>query len=145
MLEPPISNLGIRGIRKASQCVGQWPNLMKTEVLRRACFNAFVFIDATGGTGGGLFRFMYSRFLQEASAITREKRLSDLSEQMRQLGDDWQRIAATFRQAYEASARAQHLIHCSALLRAVAERENGVWKRLQELAGHRQNSKRRSS
>ena len=37
--------------------------------LRFALFNAYVFISPVGGTGGGAFRYMFSRFLREAADI----------------------------------------------------------------------------
>ncbi|MFQ5810271.1 MAG: BtrH N-terminal domain-containing protein, partial [Armatimonadota bacterium] len=52
MLEPPITNIGVKGIRKAADRVLKWPGIMDDDQLRWACFNTFIFIDATGGTGG---------------------------------------------------------------------------------------------
>jgi hypothetical protein len=59
MLEPPITNLGVQGIRKAVERTLKWPEVMDEGQLRYACFNIFIFIDAQGGTGGGIFRYMY--------------------------------------------------------------------------------------
>ncbi|MDM8008495.1 MAG: BtrH N-terminal domain-containing protein [Phycisphaerae bacterium] len=134
MLEPPISNLGVPGIRKAGTRVAQWATLMQPEPLRYACFNAFVFIDATGGTGGGIFRYMYGRFLEEAAAITGEGRLLEVSHGMRETGDDWQEIAGSFHKAYAAQSSGSHLSRCAAGLVAVAQREQGLWTQLRELS-----------
>ena len=68
MLYPPISNLGIRGIRRSAQEILKWKTLFSDKELRMSLFNIYIFIEI-GGTGGGCFRYMYSRFLREASGI----------------------------------------------------------------------------
>ena len=70
MLEPPIRNIGVKGIRKAAQMVPKWPEKLDADELRFALFNAYIFISPVGGTGGGCFRYMFSRFLREAAEIT---------------------------------------------------------------------------
>ena len=60
---------------------------MEEEKARWACFNAFIFIDATGGTGGGIFRYMYSRFLKEAAEICDNNRLADIGDDLQLIGD----------------------------------------------------------
>jgi len=60
MLEPPISNVGVKGIRKAAKLVPQWPDKLDADELRGAMFNAYIFICPEGGTGGGCFRYMFS-------------------------------------------------------------------------------------
>ena len=67
MLEPPIRNVGVAGISKAAGEVPRWPALLQPEELRAALFNGYIFINAAGGTGGGCFRYMLSRFLREAA------------------------------------------------------------------------------
>ena len=134
MLEPPISNLGVAGIRKAGARVGQWCATMKPDELAFACFNAFVFIDATGGTGGGLFRYMYGRFLAEAAKITGEPGLRSVARGMREVGDAWQQIATSFKKASAAKAPEPHLARCAAGLSQVAEQEQVLWTQLAGLS-----------
>ena len=49
MLEAPISNMGVRGIRKAAQRAQQWPDVLDEKELRYTMFNTYIFIDAKGG------------------------------------------------------------------------------------------------
>jgi hypothetical protein len=131
MLHPPISNLGVRGIRKASTCVAKWADTMNADELRYACFNAFVFIDSTGGTGGGIFRYMYGRFLEEAARITGERTLKSVGKEMLVIGDQWQRVAGAFNDAAEPARASKRLSEVADDLNRIADQEEAAWKRLE--------------
>jgi hypothetical protein len=133
MLQPPITNLGVKGIRKAARLTLKWPESMSEEQLRLACFNVFIMIDAEGGTGGGLFRYMYSRFLREAAEITGDDRMMAVADEFQRLGDRWQAVAEAFKRASESPAPALLLGECVAPLDALADQEQAAWTRLQEL------------
>lgn len=133
MLLPPIANLGVKGIRKTATAVQEWPALMDEGELRRACLNAFIFIDATGGTGGGLFRYMYGRFLGEAARIADDERLAEVGQEMARIGDLWQQVALAFRQAETAPDPATVLPAAARPLPEIADREEAAWERLRSL------------
>ncbi len=133
MLRPPISNFGVKGIRKAVQKTRQWPNIMDEDSLRRTCFNIFIFIDATGGTGGGIFRYMYGRFLEEAGSITGDSRLVAAGQEMYQIGDLWQEVALDFKRASDAPNPASLLEEITEPMLAIAGREEAVWTELAAL------------
>jgi hypothetical protein len=136
MLEPPIRNIGIKGIRKAAQMVPKWPDMLDAQELRFALFNTDIFISPEGGTGGGSFRYMFSRFLREAAEITGETRLADSADEFKQIGDDWARLGEWFRQTSEASEPAALLGECAGPLGALADREEAAWERLREIVSH---------
>jgi len=136
MLEPPITNLGVKGIRKAAKRVLKWPETVDQEQLRWWCFNAFIFIDATGGTGGGIFRYMYGRFLKEAASITGESRLADVGDAMQSIGDRWQEVAQIFKQASEAAGQVSTLPDAATRMQAIADREQAAWETLRGIVGH---------
>jgi hypothetical protein len=130
MLKPPITNLGVKGIRKAAKRTLKWPEIMNEEQLRFACFNVFIFIDAEGGTGGGIFRYMYSRFLREAAEITGDDRMIAVAEEFQRIGDRWQVVAEMFKGASEADDPAATLPKISAPLLELADLEEAAWSRL---------------
>lgn len=133
MLEPPRTDQGVKGMRKAARHTLKWPEIMDKERLRFACFNAFVFMDARGGTGGGFFRYMYSRFLREAAEITGDDRLIPAANEFQHLGDRWQVVAEAFKRASKAPDPASFLSEGATLLDALADQEEAVWMRLGEL------------
>lgn len=135
MLEPPITNFGIQGIRKAAKRILKWPETMSARDLRRACFNCFIFIDATGGTGGGLFRYMYGRYLKEAAAITGRKELAAVGDEFRHIGDRWQEVAGIFKRAAERDDPAPQLREITGPLLEIAALEQAAWSRLLDIAG----------
>jgi hypothetical protein len=133
MLEGPISNLGIRGIRKAADQTLKWHQLMDEEELRWASFNTFIFIDATGGTGGGIFRYMYGRFLEESAAITGVEELAGIAEQLKKVGDLWQKVARIYVRASKVTDPVTKLAETTDPLMEIADQEESLWTELRTL------------
>jgi len=133
MLHGPISNIGVRGIRKAAGLIPKWSGQLDDAALRDACLNNFIFIDATGGTGGGLFRLMYARFLREAEAITGASELAAVADQFDAAGQRWDAAAQVFKAVYEGAPPSELGTLKPALL-AIADIEQSAWARLEEAA-----------
>jgi hypothetical protein len=134
MLRGPISNLGVRGIQRTAKAIKDWPRLLDEEQLRETAFNGYIFIDAQGGTGGGMFRYMYSRFLIEAPEICDCPDLAEVSRDLKQVGDGWQEIAKVFNEAAEAENPGGVMESLIAPLDAIAECEGAIWEALDELS-----------
>jgi hypothetical protein len=137
MLSPPIANIGVKGIRKAAAEIARWDSLLDPGSLRGALFNAWIFISATGGTGGGVFRRMFSRFLGEAAGITGRRPLTASGSEFAAISADWDGVASDCHAAAEArsdGARAAALPRISAAVARVADREEAAWQKLAEAA-----------
>ncbi|MGD8795053.1 MAG: BtrH N-terminal domain-containing protein [Anaerolineae bacterium] len=134
MLEPPIRNIGVKGIRKAAALIPKWPARMEPDEIRWALFNTYIFISPEGGTGGGCFRYMFSRFLEEAAAVADEPRLAQSAAEFRRIGDEWEALGEWFRQASEAPDPAGLLDETSAPFQHLADLEEAAWRQLQEIA-----------
>ena len=92
MLNPPIRNIGLAGIKKWADIVLKWPLQFKGMNLLGALFNVFIYIEV-GGTGGSAFRTMYAQFLREASSILNKPDLSEVAGIFENSGRVWKEIA----------------------------------------------------
>jgi hypothetical protein len=97
-LNPPIRNIGVKGLRHTSKEILKWPNMFKDHELRMNLFSLYIFIEI-GGTGGGCFRYMYARFLKEAMELTGNKAIGDASEIFHVAGEKFTEIGLLFKDA----------------------------------------------
>jgi hypothetical protein len=128
-MNPPIKNMGVKGIRHASQELLKWPNMFREYDLRMNLFNIYIFIEI-GGTGGGCFRYMYSRFLKESARITRDNRLSKLAKSFERSGDMFSEIGLLFKESEKAKNLDQRIGKASSLFHTVAELEENTYLEL---------------
>jgi hypothetical protein len=97
-LNPPIKNLGVKGLRHTSKEILKWPIIFGDRELRMNLFSLYIYIEI-GGTGGGCFRYMYSRFLKEASKITENETIAKNAEIFNQAGKKFSEIGLMFKEA----------------------------------------------
>ncbi|HKH40300.1 MAG TPA: BtrH N-terminal domain-containing protein [Solirubrobacterales bacterium] len=121
MLEPPLGEYeGLPALRRFAAEVGDWP---ETANDWRWCARFLYQVIERRGTGGGNFRKMYSRFLEEAgyaeSAIAAEG------------AEDWTRLALAARTASEPDeADPGHWKAMSAEAKRVLDAEERLWAAL---------------
>jgi hypothetical protein len=130
MIEPPIRNIGVKGIRLAAERIPLWKNLMDDEQLRWVLFNTYIFISPDGGSGGGAFRYMFSRFLNEAAEITGDLVLRESAVEFQNIGDRWQEIAEWAKAASESPNPADLLGDCVSPINVIADLEQAGWRKL---------------
>ena len=93
MLNPPISNMGSQGILRWKKELKKYPkNLPDNRTIMQALIEHFVYIEV-GGSGGSLFRRMYSQFLKEASKVMKDSELQKISLLYDDICEDWSRLA----------------------------------------------------
>ncbi|MFC2161988.1 BtrH N-terminal domain-containing protein [Acidobacteriota bacterium] len=126
MLNPPISNFGIKGIRRTAQEIKKWPDQYDDFELRMNLFTIYIFIEI-GGTGGGCFRYMYSRFLKEAAAIVSSSTLEKASEGIHESGKMFTKLGLLFKDAETAVDLGSRIDEASDLFEKIAHREEEVF------------------
>lgn len=129
MLNPPIKNMGVAGMRTAAARLCQWPAQFDEPTLRAALFNIYVYIEI-GGTGGGLFRYLYSRFLNEAAALTGNTRLREASQRVYACAEQWRTLALPLAQAFEINDAANLVPGLINQLEQIAQLEETAWQML---------------
>lgn len=133
MLHPPIKNFGVSGIRTTAERIPRWPAQMSAEEIRGALFSAYIFVSAEGGTGGGIFRAMFGRFLREAAALTGQARLSESATAFQHIAEAWDSFAAWAKEASEDPDPASRLQEGVVPLLAIADQEQAAWDALRQM------------
>lgn len=129
-LDPPIANLGHRGIGKAARQVTRW--LDRSSDPSRDLPLAATLMER-GGTGGALFRALYRDFLAESATIVDDDAVRVGHQLYAEIAPLWTEVSHHIATAGE-TGDPDHLTRASALLTDLAERERGA---MQVLAGVR--------
>ncbi|QXV56058.1 BtrH N-terminal domain-containing protein [Amycolatopsis sp. TNS106] len=121
-LDPPIANLGYRGIGKAAAQVRKW--LERSSDPARDLPQAAVLMERAG-TGGALFRRIYRDFLEESTALVDDAGLRTAYGKYREIVPLWTEVAELLAQAGK-TGDAETLNGASAVLSELARREQGA-------------------
>ncbi len=125
MLSPPEGDLsGVAGMRRAADEMPRWPAM--TEEWPFAARFGYQVIEKRG-TGGGFFRRMYARHLEEASSAYPRIRDASLPAKMAALADGWTAIAAWLKGISESKDRSAFRAVADMLLRQ-ADAEEAFWR-----------------
>jgi hypothetical protein len=92
MTSPPIKWFGVNSIDFLSKQIRNYPTKLDSRKSTLYLGN-LIRMQEEIGTGGAGFRFLYAAFLQEASQITNNPYLKELSEEMTSIGDQWRNFA----------------------------------------------------
>ncbi|WP_070138176.1 BtrH N-terminal domain-containing protein [Crocinitomix algicola] len=92
-LNPPIKNIGYKGIFKTSIEIKKW---FKTSVDHKKDFGTSASLMENGGTGGSLFRNIYGDFIEECGELLNSEDLIAASMNYREIAALWKQIAELF-------------------------------------------------
>jgi hypothetical protein len=135
MVNAPVPLIGVSGIRIFSKRVRQWPEKYGKRKAILYLGHA-IRMQEEIGTGGGGFRLMYAAFLQEASAVTGNGDLLEMSRRMTEVGDRWREFALFgARICKDRSRSAEGFDHVSDILEDCAQREKALFKDLRKVIG----------
>jgi len=94
LLNPPIRNVGVKGMVKWSKELGKYPKLIPDpRNLAHALVMHYVYIE-TGGSGGAIFRQIYADFLREAGGVMDHEGIINASEEFQEIVGVWHEIAS---------------------------------------------------
>ncbi|MHA2237332.1 MAG: BtrH N-terminal domain-containing protein [Candidatus Hodarchaeales archaeon] len=96
---------GVSGLTQFIKDVLTWNTLTKDSLQDFGIQTAGFISDY--GTGGGLFRYLYADFLQEASDLSNSDQLAELGRYYRNLGDQWEDVSSRFQSIHEKSSGAE--------------------------------------
>ncbi|MGY1900602.1 BtrH N-terminal domain-containing protein [Nocardia gipuzkoensis] len=125
-LNPPIANLGYRGIEKAGKLVRTW--LQRTDNPQRDLPQAALLMEKAG-TGGALFRNLYRDFLAECTELFDSRHLRTGHELYIEAAMLWTEVAALITKAGEAGD-AESLVQAGAILCDLARIEHEAMQAL---------------
>jgi hypothetical protein len=134
MLKIPVPFLGVRGIRRFSEKIVEWPSRSRDmEHLSHEIMKINILLEDQG-TGGAGFRFLYATFLQQAAEILRKPGLKELSKEMMEIGDGWREISLrAARYGKNRDLGTDRLKELGELLSDRASAEESFFKRLYKL------------
>ena len=92
-------------------------------------FNLYIFIEI-GGTGGGAFRAMYARFLDQAAVIAKKPALTEAAALFRDSARRLSSIGQRFKDAEQAAGLEDRIEMAAAEFRQIADLEEAAWTRL---------------
>jgi hypothetical protein len=128
-LNPPIANLGHRGIEKAGKLVRTW--LQRTDDPRRDLPQAALLMEKAG-TGGALFRNLYRDFLAECTQLLDSSHLRTGHRLYAEAATLWTEVAALITKAGE-SGDAQYLVRAGTALCDLSRMEREAMQALSRL------------
>lgn len=128
-INPPINNIGYKGILKASKEILKWFDTSK-DIKRE--FEASAMIMERAGTGGALFRNMYRDFLKESYDILKLEEIEQAHIEFIEIAKLWTEISDLFLQASKTKNRI-YVEHASDILRQLSSKEKNAMEKLAEI------------
>ena len=125
-LDPPIKNIGYKGIAKAAREVRKW--FGRTEKPEEHLGLAAVLMERAG-TGGALFRNMYRDFLGECEELVGGEEFERGHRMYSEIAPLWTEVAGLILEAGETGEQ-RHLDRASGLLADLSEREKAAMQAL---------------
>jgi hypothetical protein len=95
-LNPPISNIGYKGILKTSKEIGPWFRNSRNVEYE---FHTTARLMEKGGTGGALFRNLYRDFLKESHKLLGMSKLEEAYGMFSEIAVLWTRVSGLFEEA----------------------------------------------
>jgi hypothetical protein len=118
-LNPPISNIGYKGILKASKEIKKW---FKNSKNIEEEFKTTAMLMEEGGTGGALFRNIYGDFLKESHDLLKIEKLNEAYKMFVEIAILWKQVSNLFEKTAK-TKNIQYIDHASEVLVELSQKE----------------------
>lgn len=125
-LNPPIKNIGYKGILKTSSEIKKW---FKNSKDIKGDFQTTSMLMEKAGTGGSLFRNLYRDFLKESAEILSSKEIMECHQEYSEIANLWKKVSELFDQAGE-TKDIKYINQASEILIDLSERERITMEKL---------------
>jgi len=125
-LNPPIANIGYKGIEKTSKEIIKWYNTSKNVEYE---FKQASILMEKAGTGGSLFRNMYRDFLKEAYCMLKMKTLNDGYKAFEEIELLWNSVSKLFEKRSK-TKDIKYIQEASNALKIISEKEKNIMEKL---------------
>jgi len=128
-LNPPINNIGFKGILKTGKEIKKW--LENSKDIKRD-FKTTAMLMEKGGTGGALFRNLYKDFLMESYELVRIDNIKEAQEMFCDIAKQWTEVSRLFDQTGETKNR-RYIDEISEILIDISGKEKSAMEILMEI------------
>ncbi len=118
-LNPPITNIGYKGILKTSSEIVKWFNTSKDI---ENDFKTTASLMEKAGTGGALFRNLYRDFLKESYELLKLDKLKTAHEAFREIALLWTSVSQLFEKAGQ-TKDIKYIHQASDILKTISDKE----------------------
>jgi hypothetical protein len=118
-LNPPITNIGYKGILKTSSEIVKW---FKTSKDIENEFKTTAMLMEKGGTGGALFRNLYRDFLRESYDLLKLDKLKKGHEEFVEIASLWTSVSQLFEKVSQ-TKDFKYIQQASDILKTISEKE----------------------
>ena len=128
-INPPINNIGYKGILKTSKEILKWFDTSKDI---KSEFEASAMIMERAGTGGALFRNLYRDFLKESYDILKLEKIKQAHTEFIDIANLWTEISNLFLQVSKTKDR-KYIEQASDILKQLSTKEKNAMEKLAEI------------
>jgi len=128
-LNPPIKNIGYKGVLKASEEIKQWFRNSKNI---ESDFKTTAMLMEKAGTGGALFRNLYRDFLKESYDLLKIEKLNDAYKMFDEIALLWTKVSDLFEKTAEMK-NIDYINQASEILIELSQKEKCAMELLLEI------------
>jgi hypothetical protein len=128
-INPPIANIGYKGILKTSSEIIKW---FKSSKDIESDFKTTAMLMEKAGTGGALFRNLYRDFLKESYDLFKLDKLKIGYEAFVEIAELWTSVSQLFEKVSQ-TRDFKYILEASDILKAISEKEKKVMEILATL------------